>query len=198
MQTWILEILQSYGALGIFLLIFIETIFPPIPSELILSFGGFLITVTSLSFPLVLFSSTLASLLGALLLYGLGRCLSFEKLLILIERYGHILHLKIDDVKKAMDWYEKYEEKTVFFCRMLPIVRSLISIPAGMSKMRISSFIVLTTLGSLIWNSVLITCGHLMGEHWESVLGWVKSYSYIALGVILLGMISYIIYRKKS
>lgn len=202
MQTWILQILETYGALGIFLLIFIENIFPPIPSEVILTFGGFMTTITTLSPFMVILSSTIASLAGALVLYTIASFFSFDKVLYFIENQGKFLRLKRKDIEKAITFYERYEGKTVFFCRMVPIVRSLISIPAGMSKMKISSFIFLTTLGSFIWNTLLIVCGVVLGERWEDVLIWIKGYSYVVLGVaalvIVFFAIRYFMKRKHN
>lgn len=200
MQTWILQILETYGALGIFLLIFIENIFPPIPSEVILTFGGFMTTITTLSPFMVILSSTIASLAGALVLYAIASFFSFDKVLYFIENQGKFLRLKRKDIEKAITFYERYEGKTVFFCRMVPIVRSLISIPAGMSKMKISSFIFLTTLGSFIWNTLLIVCGVVLGERWEDVLIWIKGYSYVVLGVAALMIVFFAIryFMKKK
>lgn len=200
MQTWILQILETYGALGIFLLIFIENIFPPIPSEVILTFGGFMTTITTLSPFMVILSSTIASLAGALVLYSIASFFSFDKVLYFIENQGKFLRLKRKDIEKAITFYERYEGKTVFFCRMVPIVRSLISIPAGMSKMKISSFIFLTTLGSFIWNTLLIVCGVVLGERWEDVLIWIKGYSYVVLGVAALMIVFFAIryFMKKK
>lgn len=200
MQTWILQILETYGALGIFLLIFIENIFPPIPSEVILTFGGFMTTITTLSPFMVILSSTIASLAGALVLYSIASFFSFDKVLYFIENQGKFLRLKRKDIEKAITFYERYEGKTVFFCRMVPIVRSLISIPAGMSKMKISSFIFLTTLGSFIWNTLLIVCGVVLGERWEDVLIWIKGYSYVVLGVAALVIVFFAIryFMKKK
>lgn len=200
MQTWILQILETYGALGIFLLIFIENIFPPIPSEVILTFGGFMTTITTLSPFMVILSSTIASLAGALVLYTIASFFSFDKVLYFIENQGKFLRLKRKDIEKAITFYERYEGKTVFFCRMVPIVRSLISIPAGMSKMKISSFIFLTTLGSFIWNTLLIVCGVVLGERWEDVLIWIKGYSYVVLGVAALVIVFFAIryFMKKK
>lgn len=200
MQTWILQILETYGALGIFLLIFIENIFPPIPSEVILTFGGFMTTITTLSPFMVILSSTIASLAGALVLYAIASFFSFDKVLYFIENQGKFLRLKRKDIEKAITFYERYEGKTVFFCRMVPIVRSLISIPAGMSKMKISSFIFLTTLGSFIWNTLLIVCGVVLGERWEDVLIWINGYSYVVLGVAALVIVFFAIryFMKKK
>lgn len=201
MEIWIQQFMSQFGSLGVFLLIFIENIFPPIPSELILTFGGFMTASTSMTIFSVIFFATLGSVLGALLLYMIGHFLGSERLKPLLDRYGRIIHLSYDDVLKALKWYSRYEGKTVFFCRMIPLIRSLISIPAGMASMNLSVFLLLTTLGSLIWNSVLVYAGAMLGEHYTVILDIMDTYSwitYILLFILLLIMIIKYIRNKKK
>ena len=200
MEIWIQQFMSQFGNLGVFLLIFIENVFPPIPSELILTFGGFMTASTSMSVASVIIFATLGSLLGALLLYALGYLLGSERLKPLLDQYGSIIHLSYEDVQKALKWYSRYEGKTVFFCRMVPLIRSLISIPAGMAKMSISAFILLTPLGSLIWNSVLVFAGAMLGEHWADILTIMDTYSWITYGLLFVGLLAVIIrwIRKKD
>ena len=201
MQDWIINIMEQFGYLGVFLLILIENVFPPIPSEVILAFGGFMTTRTTMSVPFVIIVATLGSVIGAVILYKIGNILDMPRLEKLVGKYGHYIGLKFADVQKAMSWYEKYENKTVFICRMVPIVRSLISIPAGMARMRFMPFILLTTLGSLIWNSVLVLAGAALGEAWESVLKFFDMYSYVVyalIGIILVLLIIWFFLKKKK
>ena len=135
MQDWIIQMMDQFGYWGIGGLIAIENIFPPIPSEVILTFGGFMTTYTSLNVWLVILAATLGSLVGAIILYGIGRIISPKRLeKILAGRLGKILRLKPEDIGKAEAWFQKRGKLTVFFCRFIPIVRSLISLPAGMAK----------------------------------------------------------------
>lgn len=181
--------MQQYGYLGVFLLILVENIFPPIPSEVILTFGGFMTTQSNLSPLLMIVVSTLGSVLGAVFLYKIGNIFNSERLERIINKYGRYLRLKSSDVDKAMKWYAKYEFKTVFFCRMVPIVRSLISVPAGMAKMRWAPFLLLTTAGSLIWNSALIYAGVVFGAAWENVIQYMDMYQTITIAVIGIALL---------
>ncbi|CUH93672.1 DedA family protein [Herbinix luporum] len=205
MYEWIIEIMNKFGLLGIFLLITIENIFPPIPSEVILTFGGFMTTPVDSTITIwgVIIVSTLGSVVGAIILYGIGLLLSAERLgAILDGKIGKLLGFKKDDVFKACDWFNKKGKITVLFCRCVPIVRSLISIPAGMAKMRFDLFVILTTLGSFIWNIILVYLGAAAGASWEKIVEGTdvyKTITVIVLGVIALAvLIWYILYRKKN
>ena len=164
MTNWILNVMEQYGYLGIALIIAIENLFPPIPSELILTFGGFLTTYTNMTILGVIIASTIGSIGGAVILYALGRIFDIEVLQKIIDRWGRILRVKREDLDKANNWFNRYGYWTVFFCRMVPLIRSLISIPAGMAKLNFGLFLLFTTLGTLIWNTVLVSLGALLGE----------------------------------
>lgn len=178
MQEIIMGIVSKYGYFGIVFLIFIENIFPPIPSELILTFGGFITTQTELGVMGMTIFATVGACLGAVVLYGVGRLLSPERLTRLVDsRLGKWLHLKNEDIDKSRQWFLEKGNNTVFFCRFIPIVRSMISIPAGMAGMTFGRFMILTTLGSFAWNIVLISLGAAAGEAWNQVLLYAKGYS---------------------
>lgn len=171
MEQFILSIMEQYGYLGIFFLIAIENIFPPIPSEVILLFGGFMTTFTKLSIVGVILVATLGSLLGAIILYYIGKILNKERLKKIVSgKVGKILRLKPNDIEAADCWFDKKGNKAVFFCRFIPVVRSLISIPAGMSEMPMIQFLVYTIFGSLIWNSILTIMGVKLGSNWDAIL----------------------------
>lgn len=200
MQDLILMMMNQFGYIGVFLLIAIENIFPPIPSEVILLFGGFMTTYTVLTIPGMLIASTLGSLLGAIVLYYIGKIFNKERLQKIISgKIGKILRLKNSDIEKADHWFDTKGQKTVFFCRFIPLIRSLISIPAGMSEMKMNKFITYTTLGSLVWNLVLIITGSIVGSNWESILVILDTYSNIV--VLLFGIIFVIVitlfYKKR-
>jgi len=200
MQEIIINLMNQFGYIGVFLLIAIENIFPPIPSEVILTFGGYMTTTTKLNVPLVILFSTLGSLVGAILLYFIGKILNKERLIKIVNgKIGKILCLKAEDIEKADKWFDNKGYKSVFFCRFVPIVRSLISIPAGMCEMPIPKFLIYTTIGSLIWNSVLVILGSIVGEKWESIVNIFDTYSNIALIVLIILFIVFCIlfYKKK-
>lgn len=199
MQDIIIEIMNQFGYIGIMLLIAIENVFPPIPSEVILTFGGFMTTHSSLTIIGVIIFSTIGSLIGALILYLVGRILKKERLMKLADgKLGKTLRIKREDIEKADDWFNKKGTKAVFFCRFIPIVRSLISIPAGINGMKIPKFIIYTTLGSAIWNTVLTVLGSVVGENWTKIVSIIDLYANITLIIlIILFIIIMIIYYKK-
>lgn len=190
MDHWILEIMSSYGYLGLALLIMAENLFPPIPSEIILTFGGFMTTYTRMHIPGTVLSATVGSVGGALILYQTGRFLSPDRLDTLLSgRLGRILHLKKADIQKAADWFDSRGNYTVFFCRFIPIVRSLISIPAGMSDMALGRFLWMTVAGSFLWNLVLICAGAAAGSSWQKAVEYFGSYTQAAKIVLGVGVL---------
>ncbi|MNO61401.1 hypothetical protein D3C76_520480 [compost metagenome] len=189
MDNWITDIMEQFGYMGILLLIALENVFPPIPSEVILTFGGFMTTYTSLTRTGVIISATLGSVLGAVILYGIGYLVNVDKLETLVEKYGRFLRLKKEDIRKADKWFDRYGYWTVLFCRLIPVIRSLISIPAGMSKMKFGLFLLFTTIGTLTWNIILVTVGAALGGSWDKILEFMDIYSnvaYVLLGVAAL------------
>lgn len=186
METWITSIMADFGYIGIFVLIMVENLFPPIPSEIILTFGGFMTTVTSLNVVIVIIVATLGSVVGAILLYKVASYFGKERLTKIVLKYGRILRLKESDIERAESFFLKYGSWAVFLCRMIPLIRSLISIPAGMTKMKMSRFLILTTAGSLLWNTVLIGLGAVLGESWNEIVVFMDSFSTIIYSVIAI------------
>ena len=170
MRELVLELMGEYGNLAVFLLILVENLFPPIPSEVILTFGGVMTVCTDMTPVGVILFSTAGSLAGAVILYSVGRFLPdevFRKLL--CGQIGHLLHFRLEDVDLAKGWFRDGGRSAVFLCRLIPIVRSLISIPAGMARMPFVPFLVFTAAGSLLWNTVLVYAGRIAGDSWEKV-----------------------------
>lgn len=199
MNELMLDIMSKYGYLGVFFLIFIENLFPPIPSEVILLFGGFLTTYAGLNVPFVILASTLGSLLGAIVLYALGNKLKYDTIVGLFSgKTGKVLGLKGTDLHKTNEWFRKRGPAAVFFCRFVPVIRSLISIPAGITGMRKRTFLILTTLGSAIWNTVLIMLGRFAGEGWNKYDSYFSTYSKVFIIIGGIAGLIFIIYRKVS
>lgn len=199
-QEWIVEVMEQYGYIGIFLMIALENVFPPIPSEVILTFGGFMTTYTNLTVPGVVVFATAGSVAGAIILYGVGRLLNVERLESIVDRWGRILRVTKEDLHRASDWFNRYGYWTVLFCRMVPLVRSLISIPAGMSKMNFRLFLLFTIIGTALWNVILVSIGAILGESWDEILAFMDVYSHITYTVIGLSVVVFALwfYRKKS
>lgn len=201
MQTIIINIMNQFGYLGIMLLIAIENIFPPIPSEVILTFGGFMTKRpnSQISIIGVIIAATIGSIVGAIALYYIGKILNKERLIKIVSgKVGKVLRLKPKDIESADKWFDTKGNKTVFFCRFIPIIRSLISIPAGMSEMPLSKFFLYTFLGSLGWNTILVILGSIVGKNWESVANVIDKYSYVILILlIILFVVGIIIFYSK-
>ena len=198
MEQWIKDLVDQFGYGGIFLLIALENVFPPIPSEVILTFGGYMTLKTQLTVSGVIISSTIGSITGATILYFLGSLLGVKRLEKIIERHGFILRLKKDDLYRAESWFNKYGIWTILFCRLIPLIRSLISIPAGMAKMKFGLFLLFTTIGTLIWNTILVSLGAKLGTRWEEITTIMDKFSntvYLILLIIFLLVI--ILFIKK-
>ncbi|SHS03166.1 putative membrane-associated protein [Mycobacteroides abscessus subsp. abscessus] len=194
MEEWIFNIIENYGYLGVFLIIVIENVFPPIPSELVLPFSGFMTTKTELSVAMMIVASTAGSVVGGTILYYIGTILDVERLEKIVDRWGKYLQLKREDVYKADAWFDRYGIWTVFFCRMVPLLRSLISVPAGMSNMKMPLFLLFTLLGTAIWNTLLIVIGAKLGENWKQILSYTEVYSDIIYAVGAIAILAVLIF----
>lgn len=199
MQNIIIQIINQWGYIGVLMLIAIENIFPPIPSEIILTFSGFLTMHTKMNIIGVIIAATIGSLLGAIILYLIGRLLSKEKIEKIVDgKIGKILRLKKENIEKTYSWFEQKGENAVLFCRCIPILRSLISVPAGMTKMKIPQFVFLTTIGTIVWNTVLVYLGAKAGESWDSIVKIFEEYSSIVKIMLLVIVVGYVLKKTKK
>lgn len=198
MNNFIINIMNKYGYIGILFLITVENIFPPIPSEVILTLGGFMTSkdgVTMSLFGIIMYS-TFGSMLGAIILYYVGFIFNKDRLLKIVRsKVGRVLCLKESDIIKSDNSFNNNGDLTVLYSRFVPILRSLISIPAGVNRMKFSIFLIYTFIGSLIWNTVLVSLGKLVGENYMVVAGIFSKYSKVVL-VLLILFIIYKIYKK--
>jgi len=193
--------MEQFGYLGVAFLIMIENLFPPIPSEVILTFGGFMTTTTELNIPLMIVAATIGAVVGAAILYGLGTLLDVERLDKIVDKYGNILRITHADIHKADSWFDRYGFWTVFFCRFVPLIRSLISLPAGMANMNFGLFLLFTTIGTVIWNTVLIYLGAAVGSQWETIVHYMDIYSniaYVIIAIIGIAVIIWYIRKRKQ
>jgi membrane protein DedA with SNARE-associated domain len=198
MEQWISEVMEAYGYVGIFLLIALENLFPPIPSEVILTFGGFMTTTSELTIIGVILAATIGSVAGAVCLYGVGRVLSVERLEQIILRFGRILRLTPEDIRKADKWFDKYGVWAVFFGRLIPLIRSLISIPAGSAGMNFTTFLLLTTIGSLIWNTTLVYVGAAVGASWDTIVHYMDIYSNVVYLLLIIAVAVFVYWFVKK
>lgn len=198
MNNFIISIMNKYGYIGILFLITVENIFPPIPSEVILTLGGFMTSKDGVTMSLfgVIMYSTFGSMLGAIILYYVGFIFNKDRLLKIVRsKVGRVLCLKESDIIKSDSSFNNNGDLTVLYSRFVPILRSLISIPAGVNRMKFSIFLIYTFIGSLIWNTVLVSLGKLVGENYMVVAGIFSKYSKVVF-VLLILFIIYKIYKK--
>lgn len=197
LTTWITRAMEALGAPGAGILVAVENIFPPIPSEVILPLAGFTASQGSMSLWAAILWTVAGSVVGAWALYGLGVVLGRDRL---IRFFDWMPLVDVEDVHKAEDWFNRYGYPVVFFGRMIPIVRSLISIPAGLERMPLIPFTLLTAAGSAIWNTLLIYAGYVLGENWHVVENYVGYFSNFILILIIVFVVWYLVryFRKRN
>lgn len=186
LATWVTDVIETLGYPGLTILVALENLFPPIPSEVILPLAGFLTGQGRFSLVLVLIASTLGSVIGALILYAIGVALGQAGIRRLFERWGHLALITPEDLTRAEDWFDRWGPIAVFTGRLVPVVRSLVSIPAGYRRMPLVQFVPLTTFGSLLWNGALISLGWAFGENWHAIEEYVGLLQYVVIAVVLL------------
>lgn len=192
---WVASVMDTLGELGVAALTALETVFPPIPSEVVLPLAGFLTRQGSLSLPLVLVAATAGSLVGALALYALGAWLGHDRATAVLAR---IPLVDREDVDRASDWFDRHGRAAVFFGRLVPGVRSLVSLPAGANRMPLLTFTVYTVAGSLLWNGLLVGAGAWLGDRWEQVdqyAGWIDK---VFVGALVLVVAWAVVRRLRS
>jgi membrane protein DedA with SNARE-associated domain len=197
MLDWIKNLMESLGYVGVTVLMFLENVFPPLPSELIMPLAGFTASQGELTLIGVIIAGTIGSVVGALPLYYLGRFVGEEKLKQWADRYGKWLTVSSKEIERADQWFERHGNKTVFFGRLIPGIRSLVSIPAGISGMNIATFLLYTAVGSSIWTAVLAFLGSLLGEQYEKVDAYLGPVSYVVVGLLVVGAGIWIWRRKQ-
>jgi membrane protein DedA with SNARE-associated domain len=192
---WVIALMEALGGPGAGLAIAIENLFPPIPSEMVLPLAGFTASQGKVSLVSVLVWTTAGSLVGALALYGLGRWLGLKRIRKIADR---IPLMKPDDVDHTEAWFKRHGSKAVFFGRMIPFFRSLISIPAGVHEMAMPKFALLTVGGSAIWNSALVLAGYFLGERWSVVERYAGVFETIVGVLIVLALVWFIAKRVRA
>lgn len=198
LATWVTNVIETLGYPGLTILVALENLFPPIPSEVILPLAGFLTGQGKFSFALVLISSTLGSIIGALILYAIGVGLGRGGIRRLFEKYGYLALLTPEDLTRAEDWFDRWGPVAVFTGRLVPVVRSLVSIPAGYRRMPLVQFIPLTIFGSLIWNGALVSLGWALGDNWHAIEQYVGWLQYVVVAIIAVLLLRFIWSRLRQ
>lgn len=188
MSDWITDFLQRGGYLAIALLMILENIFPPIPSELIMPLAGFTASRGDLNVVGVIVAGTVGSVLGAIPLYFLGRIVGKDRLKAWADRRGAWIGLSGGDIENSVQWFDRHGDKAVLWGRLIPGVRSLLSIPAGIHAMPLPKFLGLTAIGSALWTSVLTLIGRALGARYELVERYVGPVTYVVIGAIIVAL----------
>ena len=196
MFDWIISVLGSAGYLGLALLMFLENVFPPLPSELIMPLAGFLAHQGQMNPVLAVLSGAAGSLAGAWLWYAVPRRIGRARLEKFIDRHGRWLTMTPEDLKRASDVFARHDRAAVFFGRMLPAIRTLISVPAGFADMPLTVFLVLSAAGSVIWVGALTGLGYVLGSQYQTVSDWVNPVSNVVVGGIVLWYLSRVLSGK--
>lgn len=201
MENWVVDVVRGLGPLGVALLMFLENLFPPLPSEVIMPLAGYLAARGEAPFWAMAIAGTLGSLAGAGFWYGVGRAVSLDRLTRWVERHGTWLAMAPEDVTHATEWFARHGRASVFLGRLVPLVRTLISVPAGFTRMPLAQFLALSTLGTGLWTFALAYAGLLLGNRFKEVEQWMGP---VSSGVVFAAVLSYfyrvfrIIQRRRS
>ncbi|TQM74076.1 membrane protein DedA with SNARE-associated domain [Thermopolyspora flexuosa] len=193
-EGWVIGLMEALGEPGAAIAVALENLFPPIPSEVILPLAGFAANRGHLNLYAAIAWTTAGSVAGALVLYGLGALFGRERLLAVVERMPL---LGADDLRKAEAWFARYGPASVFFGRMVPLIRSAISVPAGIERMPLPVFLVFTTLGSLVWNTLFVLAGYLLGANWPLVERYVAPLSTFVLVACATALTAFVAVRLR-
>lgn len=198
MEIYVIQLLEKFGYAGMLFLIMLENVFPPIPSEVILTFGGFMQARTSVGMTGMFLASLAGSVMGAAVLYFIGRKIPVDRLdHILSNKWIRKMGFKEGDIKKTLGWFDRHENLAVLICRFVPVVRSLISIPAGMAKMPFLRFLGYTALGSGIWNLIFLSIGRKAGDNWHEISKIFDRYSNPIILVAAGCLVCYFFMKRK-
>jgi membrane protein DedA with SNARE-associated domain len=192
LTDWATDIVERLGYLGVALLVAIENVFPPIPSEVVLGLAGYTASRGDAWVVGMILAATIGSVVGAWILYGLSAAVGPVRLRAIVIRYGTWVGFGEADLDRAEEWFDRRSRVAVLVCRCVPLIRSLISIPAGFRRMPLGAFTLFTLIGSLVWNTVLVTAGYLLADQWEKVLDVTEPFQtvvIVVIGVLLVALV---------
>jgi len=184
LATWVQDVIEQLGYLGVALLVVLENVFPPIPSEIVLPFAGFVAQQGNYSVVLMILAATVGSVIGALIMYWIAAIIGDERLHALTRRFGKWVQIREADLTRAEEWFDRHAMSAVLVGRCVPLIRSVVSIPAGFRRMKLIPYIAYTFLGSLVWNIALVGAGAVLGENWESVGSYVGVFQWVVIALV--------------
>jgi membrane protein DedA with SNARE-associated domain len=192
---WAVDLMETLGAPGAGLAIALENLFPPLPSEIVLPLAGFAASQGTFSLASALFWTTTGSVVGAAVLYWIGRLLGRDRTRALIKSMPLV---DVADADRTEAWFERHGRKAVFFGRMIPLFRSMISVPAGVTRMNMPLFLLLTTTGSLIWNTLFVMAGYALGENWARVEPWADAFQLAVIAAVVGAVAVFVVKRVRK
>jgi membrane protein DedA with SNARE-associated domain len=192
LASWVQDVIERLGAVGVALLVILENVFPPIPSEIVLPFAGFVAQRGDGSVVVMIFAATLGAVVGALVLYGIAAVIGPERLAAFVARFGRWFGVKPADLVRAEQWFDRHAVAAVLLGRCVPLIRSIVSIPAGFRRMAITPFLLYTALGSLVWNTALIGAGAILGNQWERVEPYVATLQWVVVAAVALLVLRFV------
>ena len=211
LANWVQDVINQFGYFGVALLVVIENVFPPIPSEIVLPFAGFVaqqgasaVNATADAAQSdttvigMMIAATVGSVVGALILYFVSAAIGPERLRGFVERFGRWFGVKSSDLVRAEEWFDRRSVVAVLVGRCVPLIRSIVSIPAGFRRMKLTSFVVLTAIGSAVWNIALIGAGAVLGDQWERVGEYVGVFQWLVIAVVLVLLVRFVVSRLKK
>lgn len=184
LTDWATDIVERLGYLGVAMLVAVENVFPPIPSEVVLGLAGYTAARGDAWVVGMIIAATIGSVVGALALYGLSAAVGPIRLRAITIRYGAWIGFGETDLDRAEAWFDRRSRSAVLVCRCVPLIRSLISIPAGLRRMPLGAFTLFTLCGSLVWNTILIVAGYLLAEQWDKLLDYTEPFQYLVMAVL--------------
>jgi membrane protein DedA with SNARE-associated domain len=205
LANWVQDVINQFGYFGVALLVVIENIFPPIPSEIVLPFAGFVaqqgsagVAQSDTSVIGMMIAATIGSVVGALILYVISSAIGPERLRAFVQRFGRWFGVKQTDLLRAEAWFDRRSYVAVLVGRCVPLIRSIVSIPAGFRRMKLTSFILLTAVGSAVWNIALIGAGALLGDQWERVGEYVGVFQWLVIAAILVLLVRFVYSKLQN
>ena len=203
LATWVQDVINQFGYFGVALLVIIENVFPPIPSEIVLPFAGFVAQQGSgaaqsdTSVIGMMIAATIGSVVGALILYFVSAAIGPDRLRAFVEKFGKWFGVKSSDLVRAEAWFDRRSLLAVLVGRCVPLIRSIVSIPAGFRRMKLSSFVVLTAIGSAVWNIALIGAGAVLKDQWDRVGDYVGVFQWVVVAAIIVVLAKFVLSRIK-
>ena len=200
LATWVQDVIEQLGYVGVALLVVAENVFPPIPSEIVLPFAGFVAQRGSESVVLMILAATVGSVGGALIMYWIAAVIGDERLHAFTRKFGKWVQIREVDLTRAEEWFDRHATSAVLIGRCVPLIRSVVSIPAGFRRMKLVPYIAYTFIGSLVWNILLIGAGALLGENWERVGSYVGVFQWVVIALVaaVIARFTFGVYRRRN